>query len=432
MRENVISLKVVLADGTVSTIVTFTTAANGMDRDGADLLISLGDHRIVRVVLATAAITTVAGAENQAGFVDGSGADARFSRPAGLLNDGAGSIYVADEGNYALRKLTLASGAVTTFAGARSMGSDDGTGGQARFWGPQGMVVEGSETAYVADTNNHTIRKVVLATGEVTTIAGAAGQTGNTDAAAGDARFNQPSGLALDEPAHLLYIADAGNRLIRRLDLASGAVSTLPYTTAPGGTFLNFNYPAGLALDGGRLFITDYGSHTLLALDYKTTQVTVIAGAAMVAGSMNGTGSKARFYSPSGIVADGHGNLYVADLMNAAIRKVVIATGEVTTVAGTLDIQGSTDGVAGAAGFAYPSQLAIDGLGDLFVADSNNNLVRHIDLASATVTTVIGTRMVSGVRLGPLPAQLTLPAALALTADGRLALFSENALLLAH
>jgi DNA-binding beta-propeller fold protein YncE len=152
----------------------------------------------------------------------------------------------------------------------------------------------------------------------------------------------------------------------------------------------------------------------------------------MVPGSADATGSKARFYSPTGVVADGRGNLFVADVMNDAIRKIEIATGEVTTIAGALNVQGSADGVGRAARFAYPTELAIDARGNLFVSDSNNNTVRRIDPASLAVTTVIGSPNVSGVRLGPLPAQLTAPAALAMTADGRLALFSENALLLAH
>jgi sugar lactone lactonase YvrE len=420
--------KVMLADGTVSTVVTFPSAPNGMTRDGDDLLLSLDDQRIVRVVLDGGTITTVAGAENQSGFVDGAASLARFSRrPAGLLDDGAGVLYVADEGNYALRKITLAGREVTTFAGANSSGSADGTGTEVRFRAPQGVVTDGSRFAYVADTSNHTIRRVTLKGGETITVAGAAGESGSADGAPDAARFDQPSGLTLDRDMNLLYVADSGNRTVRTVDLASGEVTTLSQAAAA-----HLEHPAGLALDGSRLFITDSGSHTVVSLDTRTAESKVVAGEAMTSGAVDGLGKEARFDSPAGIVADGRGTLFVADVMNDTIRKVVIATGEVTTLAGRAGLRGSADGVGSGARFAYPSGVALDAAGNLFVADSGNNSVRRLDVRSGAVTTVIGSPALSGVLLGSLPARLTSPVAIASTTDGRLALFSENALLLAH
>jgi streptogramin lyase len=151
-----------------------------------------------------------------------------------------------------------------------------------------------------------------------------------------------------------------------------------------------------------------------------------------VPGATDGDGTHARFYAPGGIVVDGRGSLFVADIANDMIRKIAIATGEVTTVAGARSVQGAVDGVGRAARFAYPSGVAVGGAGELFVADTNNDTIRRIDPESGAVTTVIGMAAVAGVRLGPLPAQLSAPAAPVVTDDGRLLFFSENSLLVAR
>jgi sugar lactone lactonase YvrE len=417
--------KVTVADGTVGTLVTPPTLPYGLETDGAGVVASLGDHSIVRVD-ATGAVTPLAGAAGKMGFADGT-TDGRFDRPSGLWNDRAGSLYVADEGNFAVRKVALATGAVSTIAGANSIGSADGTGSDARFWGPQAVVVDGKGVAYVADTNNNTIRSVELATGATTTIAGMAGQAAPDDGTGTGARFNQPSGLALDDAARLLYIADGGNRTIRKLALDSGQVTTLRPEPAMGEKYVPFGFPNGLALDGPRLVMSDYMVHVLYAIDLPSLTDRVLAGGANTPGARDGVGAAARFDAPGGLAADGRGALYVADVLNDAIRKVNLATGEVSTLAGTPNLPGAQDGVGAGAGFSYPVSVAVDGVGDLYVADSLNSSVRHVDTQSGAVTLIIGSRQ--GVSLGPLPAQISHPAALALTPDAKLLLFSENALL---
>jgi streptogramin lyase len=413
-------------------VLAFDAAPNGMTLFGESLLLSL-DQRIVRLDLATANIATVAGAANEADFVDGAGADARFSQtPAGLFLDGQAGLFVADEGNDAVRRVDLATGTVTTFAGASSGGSSDGAGSAARFRAPAGIAVDGTDIAYVADRNNHTLRRVVLSTAEVTTLAGAAGQAGSADGDTSTARFDQPSGIALEADAGLLYVADAGNHAIRLLDLGAGVVTTLPATAVRGEAFTGFERPVGLAREGKLLFVADSGSHTVLALDTKTSRVRVLAGVAGTPGTADGAGAQARFYAPGGLAVDGRGSLFVADIANDTIRKIVIATGEVTTVAGAGNLQGANDGIGRAARFAYPSGVAVGGGGELFVADTNNDTVRRIDLESGAVTTVIGVAKVAGVRIGPLPAQVTAPSAPVVTDDGRLLFFSENSLLVAR
>jgi sugar lactone lactonase YvrE len=424
------SIRVVAtADGTVTTRATFAVTPTGVAVDGAGLIATLGDNRVARID-AAGTVTTLAGAAGPGAFADGAAADARFNRPAGLWIEG-GHVLIADDGNYAVRSVALADGATTTVYSASSAGASDGAAGDARFFAPQGLATDGA-AAYLADTNNHTIRRVDLGSGAVTTIAGAVGQASYADGTAGDARFNTPLGVALDDSGKRLFVVDSGNRSLRAIDLASGAVTTLPINGAPGSMFARFNAPSGLARAGGVLFVSDSADHVIVAVELATNLVTPVAGSARVAGATDGVGTKARFNAPAGLVADGSGALYVADVLNDAVRKVDLKSGTVSTVAGVLGIGGADDGAATSAHFNGPVSLAVDGLGHLFVADQLNALVRRVDLAPAQVTTLIGTVGLPGVRLGPLPAQLGPAAAIALTPEGQLLVISENSLLIAR
>ena len=179
-----------------------------------------------KVVIATGAVTTLAGSPSSRGTADGQGAAARFYDPVGVGTDSSGNIYVADSGNNTVRKVTPA-GVVTTLAGlARTAGSSDGTGTAARFNFPTGIAVDSSGDIFVADSGNDTIRNISPALA-VTTIAGAAGQAENTDGLAPNARFDSSGDLAIDS-AGVLYVADTGNNTVRRIVLGS--------LTAPTGT----------------------------------------------------------------------------------------------------------------------------------------------------------------------------------------------------
>jgi sugar lactone lactonase YvrE len=427
--------KIVPGTRAVSTLTTFPVGLpQGIAIDGSDLLVSLAgsgsgsDNRIVRVT-ATGAVSTVAGSAAAQGFVDGPAAAARFSAPAGVSDDGAGTLYIADSGNFVVRAMTIADGTVATYAGALSIGTANGTGPKAHFSAPAGLAVDDA-AAYLADTGNDTIRKIVLATGKVTTLAGAPGQSGSADGPAASARFHGPQGLALDPAAQMLYVADTLNRTIRRIDLQAGVVSTPAYTRAP--TFGGFDSPTGLALDHGRLFVTDFTDEIVAAIDLQSGETSTFAGQYGTEGTGNGVGVGAGFYGPQGLAADGRGHLYVADTQGLTLRKIDIATATVSTLAGSPTAPGSADGVGAAARFAAPFSVTANGLGDVFVADTYSNTVRHVDVASGTVTTVVGSATGLGVRLGLLPAQLSQPSAVALTATGGLLIVSENAVLIAH
>ena len=369
--------------------------------DGADVLVALGDHSLVRIA-PDGTVAPLAGRAGAKGFVDGAGPEARFSAPAGLWNDGAGTLYVADSGNAVIRAVSLAGSNVTTFAGARSSGADDGAGPVARFAGPQGLAVD-AHAVYVADTSNSTIRKIALPSGEVTTLTGATGKPGNADGSLADARFNQPQGLALDSATETLFVADSRNRSIRQIDLRAGMVTTLAIERVPGAAFVGFDALSGLAVDEERVYASDYANHVVVAIDRRKGTLAILAGHYGVPGRADGAGSAAAFYGPVGLSVDGRGGLFVADNLNETIRKVDLATGVVSTVAGHPVTPGSSDGVGASARFHYPVGVAADGAGDVFVTDSFNDAVRRVDLATGEVTTVAGTSDAAGVKLGPLP-----------------------------
>jgi arabinan endo-1,5-alpha-L-arabinosidase len=326
-------------------------------------------------------VSTVAGQAGASGSTDGSGPAARFNYPADVTADSGGTIYVADTANHTIRKISPA-GAVTTLAGqAGSSGSADGTGSAARFNHPAGTAVDGAGNVYVADTDNATIRKITPA-GVVSTMAGTAGARGSADGTGSAARFNGPSGIAADTAGNL-YVADTLNHTIRSVTPA-GAVSVLAGTagvngSADGtGSAARFQGPQGLALDGaGNLYVTDTNNDTIRKVVLSSGVVGTVAGQAGVSGSADGTGSQAQFFFPSGVAIGAAGNLFVADTDNSTIREVT-PSGGVATIAGQAGTTGSADGVDGAARFNFPSGVAADNSGNIYVADASNHAIRVV------------------------------------------------------
>jgi sugar lactone lactonase YvrE len=328
----------------------------------------------------TGAVTTLAGTAGVVGSLDGTGAAASFSSPNRMTTDGA-NLYVTDWAAHTIRKIVIATGVVTTLAGTAGIsGSTDGTGAAARFLNPQGITTDGINL-YVTD-ENYLIRKIVIATGAVTTIAGTAGVAGSADGTGAAATFNTPRGITTDGAN--LYVADSGNDTIRKMVIATSVVTTLAGTPlTPGftdgtGAAALFSNPIGITTDGFNLYLADYGNNTIRKIVIATAVVTTLAGnAAVPAGSADGTGATALFNSPDAVTTDGT-NLYVADNGNNTIRKIVTATGVVTTIAGASGAPaGSADGTDGAARFNGPAGITTDGT-NLYVADSNNSTIRKI------------------------------------------------------
>jgi sugar lactone lactonase YvrE len=433
--------KLVIATGTASTVAGYPAMTGKVDAVGTaarffnpsglafdpagDLFV--GDrynHSIRKIVLASGAVSTVAGTTTP-GDADGFGDAARFNRPGGLVLDGDGSLFVADGRNQLLRKVVPSTRLATRFAGERA-GSGDSTGNAARFNQPYGVVTDGDGNAYVSDSRNHTIRKIVLASGQVATLAGTAGVPGSADGTGTAATLNGPAGLVYDG-AGSLYVADYLSHLVRRIALPGGEVSTIAgqagvMGNADGtGTAAQLHGPVGVALDGaGNLYVTERDNFRIRKIALATGQVSTFAGAPGSAGTLDAPGTLARFNLPEGATSDGAGNLYVADTENHTIRKIVLATGQVSTLAGQPGASGSTDGTGAAARFSLPRGVLSDRAGSLYVADSGNHTLRKIVEATGEVTTVAGVPLVGGVKTGALPGGLHRPAAIALGPLGEL------------
>lgn len=376
-------------DGTGATARFYSPYGVAVDGSGTLFVTDANNHTIRKVAVATGVVTTLVGAAGVSGNADGIKTAARFNAPAGVAVDDAGNLFVADANNHTIRKVTVGTGAVTTLAGTAGMlGSTDGTGASARFNYPSGVALDGVGNLFVADRGNHTIRMVVVATGVVTTLVGTAGMSGSADGTGTAARFNNPNGVAVDIAGNL-FVADTNNYTIRKVEVSSGVVTTLVGTT---GSVLRFSDPIGVAVDGaGSLFIAGTGSSTIWKVAVGVVTALVGSGGGFLGeGSTDGTGSAARFKKPAGVAVDGSGNLFVADTGNNTIRKVVMATRAVTTLVGTAGTGGSTDDTGAAARFNQPSGVAVDGVGNLFVADTSNYTIRKVVVDTGIVTTVAG------------------------------------------
>ena len=323
-----------------------------------------------------ATVSTLAGG-NGGGSANGAGAIATFYNPQGIATDVQGNVYVADMINNQIRKITPA-GVVSTLAGSGAAGSTDGMGSGASFSSPMGVTVDAAGNVYAADSRNNLIRKITPA-GVVSTFAG------NINAVGGDgtglnAAFYSPQGLAIDKQGNI-YVADAGHNLIRKI--TPGAVVT---TIASG-----FNYPTGVTVDAaGNIYVAESGNNDIKKIT-SAGVVSIFAGSG-TAGAVNGTGTAASFNKPNGVSTDAQGNVYVADAGNNLIRMIT-PTGVVSTLAGA-GLQNYVNGIGSAAMFNSPNGVATDGLGNLYVADANNNAIRKIIITGYNISPALPTGLI--------------------------------------
>ena len=376
------------------------------------------------VISATATLSvlplvTVQSTQNQ---ITSTGHNVAISAPAGLANlqwqvssdGGATWSNLSNGGTYqGVNATTLhISGATASLNGNRyryvdAGGADSNTVvtilsvADAFFPMPSGITLDSAGNLYVGDTSTNTISKITSA-GQVSLLAGASGQTGATDGSGTAARFNQPGGIAITADGSLL-VADSANGLIRRITVA-GAVSTLAGSSANRGnangtgSAATFSTPSGIVVDSaGDAFVADSMNHTIRQIT-PAGVVTTLAGSAGVSGSADGTGAEAGFNYPTGMAIDGNGNLYVSDATNNTIRKITTA-GVVTTLAGLAGVSGMSDGAGADALFNNPTGLATDGAGNIYVADTGNSVIRKIT-PDGTVTTLAGLAGIAGLQDG--------------------------------
>ena len=263
----------------------------------------------------------------------------------------------------------IVDGVVSTFAGDGIAGYRDGPGATARFNHPTGVAVDASCNVFVCDSSNHRVR-VITPGGVVTTLAGS-GQAGFADGQGIAARFNLPMDIAVDSQGDV-FIADYLNNRIRQITIAEGDV-----TTIAAGSDCQYSY--GLAVDHeGQVFFTERTTNRIRKITTGGSVSTLAGGgtSGSVGGFQDGAAADARFNSPRGVAVDGDGNVFVADLRNNRIRQVT-PDGTVTTIAGS-GASGSIDGLGTAASFDFPSGIAIDPDGNIIVTDHLSDRIRKI------------------------------------------------------
>ena len=356
-----------------------------------NIYVSDTQNSTIRKISTSGTVSTLAGLAGVQGPVDGTGSAARFSTPWGLAVDGAGTLYVADSGNHTIRKITP-SGTVTTLAGlAFTPGTTDAAAaGDARFRLPRGVTLDGAGTIYVADTGNHTIRKIDLnasPTGTVSTLAGSPGNSGGVDGTGVNARFASPEGIVVG--GGTIYVASFG--AIRKVTTAGTVTTFVAPTHVDGsnGTPARFNTLSGIAVDAdGRALVADSGNHAIRAVAPDGT-ITIVAGLGpgWGFGSADGAAATATFRSPKGVAVDAAGMVYVADSSNHTIRKIT-PSGMVSTLAGLAGSPGNSEGSGSAARFSTPTGVAVDTAGTVYVADSGNRAIRKITPAGIVSTLV--------------------------------------------
>jgi sugar lactone lactonase YvrE len=382
-------------DGTGSAARFFSPESVAIDAAG-NVYVADTYNSTIREISPDGVVTTIAGAPDKGGSLDGTSTNALFNYPQGITIDSAGNIYVADTSNQTIRKIS-SSGVVTTFAGTVGVaGFANGNGTAAQFAYPQGLTTDAAGNVYVADSGNNVIRMITPA-GVVTTLAGT-GSAGATNGMAAAAQFNHPDAVAIDASGDV-FVADTNNSVIREIS-AAGMVTTLAGSAGNAGwangtgVAAQFDHPQSVAIDiSGNLFVTDTFDGTIREVT-PAGVVTTLAGKPYVTGFTDGTGAAALFSSPWSIVVDAADNLYVADFGNDTIRKIAPAAA-VTTFAGTAPHPGSVDGTQSAAQFNGPYAAATDPSGNMYIADTANNTIRKITPAGVS-STLAGTAGVTG------------------------------------
>ena len=360
---------------------------NGVNLDASgNIYIADQDNFRIRKVASDGTITTVGG-NGEPGYSGdgGSATAAQLVFPEDAALDGSGNLYIADNFNHRIRKVSPG-GIITTIAGNGTPGfsGDGGPAASAQLFHPQGVAVDAAGNIYICDRLNNRVRKIAL-DGTIATIAGnGVGGFSGDGGPATDAQLQQPRDIVFGTSGNI-YISDRFNHRIRKID-SSGIITTVAGNGTAGfsgdggpATDAQMNIPSGLALDGlGNLYIADFSNHVIRKVALDGTITTVVGTGSAGFDGDGGPATNARLWSPIDVAFDASGNLYVADWQNSRVRKIDSA-GIITTVAGDGTFGFSGDGgPATSAHLWKPTGLAFDGPGNLFIADSENKRVRMV------------------------------------------------------
>ena len=396
-------------DGGIGPAAAFHGAdAVAVDASGTVYIADFFNHRIRRLTPPDVATWTMstAGGSGTAGFSgDGAAATAAgMNAPRGVAVDLTGNVYVSDTLNGRIRKVSADTGLITTVAGGGvccALG-DGGVATAAYLSSPTGVAVDTDGNIYVADDGNARIRKITVATDIITTVAGSgtAGYSGDGGQAT-SAQLNHPTSVAVDTNGNL-YIADTSNNRVRKVTAATGIITTLAGDGTAGfsgdgaaASAAQLRAPKGVAVDAtGDVYIADTDNHRIRKVTAATGIIATAAG--------NGTGARgpepifatsASLFYPAGVSVDAAGNLYIADTSSHLIRRVDVGTGFLTTIAGNGEAgYGGDGGIAAAATINNPSGVAVDSNGNVYVADTNNHRIRKAVVPVATPTNLKLTR----------------------------------------
>ena len=295
-------------------------------------------------VVSYGTISTLAGTGKQGYSGDGGAATAALlGTPSCVVVDAAGNVFAADSANHVVRKVSAA-GTISTVAGTGAAGyaGDNGLATAAQLNSPNGCALDGAGNLYIADTGNNVVRKVANATGLITTVAGT-GSAGFSGEGAPPilAELNQPYGVALDSVGNL-YISDTKNQRVRKVSFTANTIVTL----AGNGTF-------GYSGDGG-------------------------------------SATAGQLYNPEGLLVTSAGDIIVAEEANSVVRKISVATGKLSTLAGSSKYGFAGNGNAAAEALLQgPTSVAMDTAGNLYISDAGNNEIRRVDTKN-TIVAVVG------------------------------------------
>jgi trimeric autotransporter adhesin len=354
-----------------------------VDRSGSIVITDADNYRIREVVAATGAIQTVAGNGTRGYSGDGGKAtQAELDFPNAACVDDSGNIFISEPVNPRIREVVAATGIIQTVAG-NGMSGDSGDGGpatQAELADPRGVSVDNSGNLFIADWDSGRIREVVTAAGTIQTVAGngKAGYSGDGGPAT-QAELDGPQGVSIDGSGNI-FIADTVNSVVREVVAAGGIIKTvagngrLNYSgDGSPATQAELNGPQGAFIDGsGNIFIADSGDDVIREVVAKTGIIQTVAGNGKTGFTGDGgPATQAELDDPDGVSVDNSGNIFIADSGNEVIREVVAKTGMIQTVAGDGGVGYSGDGgKATQAELGFPGGVFVDGSGNLFIADS--------------------------------------------------------------
>jgi sugar lactone lactonase YvrE len=417
-----------------------TPAGIAVDSAGRLYIADSGNRRIRVVNPTTAIITTFAGTGLQGNTGDGGLATAaRLDAPVAVAVDATDDVYIVDRAQHRVRKVTRLTGNIAAFAGSGTQGflGDGGGAGGARLDTPRG-IASGGAAIYIADGGNHRVRRV--SGGNISSPIGDGNNAdaGDANQLATAARLNAPGGMALDTQMNILYFADSGNNRVRKVNLVSGIISLCAGDgtagfLGDGGSALaaRLNNPTDVAYDvlSNTLYICDRGNQRIRKLDLATGLISTVCGDGTAGWTGNGGAANlARINQPQAIALDIDGNLYIATVGDHRVRKITLTTGFIGPFAGT-GAQGFT-GDAGAATGAQldtPNGLSVDNAGVVYISCNGSHRVRKVD--GGTITTVAGSGANGFAGDGGLPtaAQLNAQQGVAVDPAGRNLFIADTA-----